>query len=109
MTTKHSINALIEYGDDNLLLDITYTMLPGSPASWDDPGCGPELEIVDIKLVESEDRNPPDKIILALAENWLHGDGFGEAIANATEDNQAAYEDAMEHRAETRREMRSES
>lgn len=104
MTTKHSINAVITWGGSNILLGITYTMLPGAPASWDDPGYGPELELVAVKLIESDGHNPSDPA--ALAENWLHGDGFGEAIANAAEDNLAAYEDAMEMRAEQRCEAR---
>lgn len=115
MTTKHKITTELQYrfpinheGEYESAypeVEVAFSMLPGSPQTHDDPGCGPELEFISARIIKSDGVDPDADDLAELAEEWLDGEGRDAAIEIANQDISAARADAMEHSVETRREI----
>jgi hypothetical protein len=74
--------------DLHVALEIAY--LPGCPASFDDPGYEPEVEIIDVLPYGCPPPLDPE-VIYRLAMEWLNeGEGYKTCCAFAEEERRAA-------------------
>lgn len=121
MTTQHTITAKLhvlfripgmpddEHESANPTVDITYTYLRGSPATYDAARGGPggwdppdpaEVDFVGATLVDGDGLAPTDDQVKDWARDWLHDEGYDEACQHAERnsgpDPDHAYEAARD-------------
>lgn len=112
MATRHKMRATIPHGDPDLgaevECDIVFSHTPGAapilyPPDNADPGYPAEVELVSVKanlLDMGAFQDLHQKALEDFVSDWLHGDGYDEALAVAAEDDDHAREYAAELRRE---------
>lgn len=110
MSTRHTItaqpNILFTFpgfdGHESAqpTIDVTYTYVPGAPATHDDPGWAPEVSIVSATLINGDGLDPTPQQVHEWAQNWLDDEGYDfachEAESNSGPDPDEAYERARD-------------
>ena len=120
MTRRYTYATCLNWGGDEptaeLEVEVSFSVAWGSPESGRfgppedyDPGSGAVVEDIRVHTVESMERpwrlHPGgDDALAAEIIAKLEMDHEAEMLAEASEDETAAYDDAMERRAEERRE-----
>lgn len=76
----------------NPTIEITYSYTPGRPAFTPrgeyapiDPPEPAEVDLISAKLVDADGLRPQGEDVADWANDWLQGDGYEEACANAEE------------------------
>ncbi len=116
MTTRHKLRATLPHGPKDLgaeiEAEIAFTFLPGGKPSFDDPGWGHEIELIDAALLDSHGKRVPwanprpfsdysQAWLNELAREWLESD---EGRAAALEEVAAELQEARVFIAALRRE-----
>ena len=69
-------------------IEILYTYTPGYEATRDEPGASPEIEIYDVKVINSLGLEYSSKEWLDLADEWMDEGGYDLLADQAEEDSE---------------------
>lgn len=85
--------------DDDMIVTMEYE--PGSPGGREEPPCGPEISVLEIREDREGGALRPD--LLDAANKWLAGRGYDVVCDRIADEDADRYAAAMEDRADSAR------